>query len=54
MKNITFGFVLGICITVTAFHVYFYYQSAKRIAAVESGLVAVVNFINSNLKTNGQ
>jgi uncharacterized membrane protein YukC len=47
-KNIFIGIVIGICVAVTAFHVWFAYSLLSRTAVNEANIKSIVEFINKN------
>lgn len=50
MKNTTIGIIIGICVTVTAFHVWYLYKINTRIVQLENFGVQVANLLNNQQK----
>jgi cell division protein FtsB len=50
MKNTIMGLIIGICLAVTGFHVWFYYNLARQVSANTQTIAQVVTFINEGLK----
>jgi hypothetical protein len=50
MKNTIIGIVIGVCVAVTGFHVWFYYNVAKQTATNTQAIAEIVTFINKGLE----
>lgn len=50
MKNTITGIIIGVCVAVTGFHVWFYYSIAKQTTANSQTIAEIVTFINKGLE----
>lgn len=48
MKDKITGIIIGVCIAVTGFHVWFYYQIAKQTNINTDAIGQIISFINKN------
>ncbi len=50
MKNTIIGAIIGVCVAVTVFHVWFYYKMSVQTQMNTQNIAEIVNFINSQIK----
>lgn len=50
MKDKIIGAIIGICVAVTAFHVYFLYSLYKQVSVQGNTLAQIVQFINQSVQ----
>lgn len=58
MKNTILGLIIGVCVTVTGFHVWFVYNINKQFVSVinqvsknSSDIIQIANFLQGQTKT---
>lgn len=54
MKNTIIGIIIGVCIAVTGFHIWFLISLSKRVSINSGSIVEIVNFINEAQKASSR
>lgn len=50
MKNLITGIVIGICVAITGFHVWFYYNVASQVQKNSAAIYQITDFINKSIQ----